>query len=127
MEIKPASEPRRRSSEPVAPSNDAPAATPDEAAVATGGSENGWKPTKRFLLAFMSLLTIVSAVAIESTSLPAALPIMSADLGGTALQAFWAGTSFLLASTVIQPTVASMSHILGRKMVSFLSPVRGLI
>ncbi|KAI0129802.1 major facilitator superfamily transporter multidrug resistance [Xylariales sp. AK1849] len=86
-----------------------------------GHGGDGWKPTKRFLLAFMSLLTIVSAVAIESTSLPAALPIMSADLGGTALQAFWAGTSFLLASTVIQPTVASMSHIVGRRIMLYVS------
>ncbi|KAI1806496.1 putative MFS transporter [Daldinia bambusicola] len=86
-----------------------------------GPGSDGWKPTKRFLLAFMSLLTIVSAVAIESTSLPTALPIMSAELGGTALQAFWSGTSFLLASTVIQPTVASMSHILGRRIMLYVS------
>ncbi|KAI6086018.1 putative MFS transporter [Hypoxylon rubiginosum] len=108
----------------------APAAIPmiattskDETALSTGadpGSE-GWKPTKRFILAFGSLLTIVSAVAIESTSLPTALPIMSADLGGTALQAFWSGTGFLLASTVIQPTVASMSHILGRRIMLYVS------
>lgn len=90
--------------------------TPGDMAVPADGGEP-WKPTKRFLLAFMSLQIIISAVAIESTSLPAALPIMSADLGGTALQAFWTGTGFLLASNVIQPTIASMSHILGRKMV----------
>lgn len=81
-----------------------------------------WKPTKRFLLAFMSLQVIVAAVAIESTSLPAALPVLSSELGGTALEAFWAGTSYLLASTVIQPTVASMSHILGRRIVGAFSP-----
>ncbi|KAI0845707.1 putative MFS transporter [Daldinia vernicosa] len=91
----------------------------DETSIDSGN--DGWKPTKRFLLAFMSLLTIVSAVAIESTSLPTALPIMSAELGGTALQAFWSGTSFLLASTVIQPTVASMSHILGRRIMLYVS------
>jgi hypothetical protein len=83
---------------------------------------DGWKPTKRFLLAFMSLLTIVAAVAIESTSLPTALPIMSAELGGTALEAFWSGTGYLLASTIIQPTVASMSHVLGRKVVCLYIP-----
>ncbi|KAF3012632.1 hypothetical protein E8E14_010205 [Neopestalotiopsis sp. 37M] len=81
----------------------------------------GWKPTKRFLLAFMSLLTIVAAVAIESTSLPTALPIMSAELGGTALEAFWSGTGYLLASTIIQPSVASMSHVLGRKVMLYIS------
>ncbi|KAI2783860.1 putative MFS transporter [Daldinia loculata] len=93
----------------------------DETSNSISLGNDGWKPTKRFLLAFMSLLTIVSAVAIESTSLPTALPIMSAELGGTALQAFWSGTSFLLASTVIQPTVASMSHILGRRIMLYVS------
>ncbi|KAI1339298.1 putative MFS transporter [Xylariaceae sp. FL0016] len=84
-------------------------------------SPEEWRPTKRFLLAFTSLQVLVSAVALESTSLPAALPIMSAELGGTALEAFWAGTAYLLASTVIQPTVAGLSHILGRKVMLYLT------
>ncbi|OTB17574.1 hypothetical protein K445DRAFT_316203 [Daldinia sp. EC12] len=95
------------------------AVTNDETSISPGS--DGWRPIKQFLLAFTSLLTIVAAVAIESTSLPTALPIMSAELGGTALQAFWSGTSFLLASTVIQPTVASMSHILGRRIMLYVS------
>jgi MFS family permease len=37
--------------------------------------------------------------------------------GTTAIQAFWCGTSFLLCSTVFQPTWASFSHIIGRKSV----------
>ncbi|XXH01364.1 hypothetical protein Hte_007723 [Hypoxylon texense] len=110
---------------PAHPRVQAPAAIPSVAVASDGVDRNagsgGWKPTKRFILAFGSLLTIVSAVAIESTSLPTALPIMSADLGGTALQAFWSGTGFLLASTVIQPTVASMSHILGRRVMLYVS------
>lgn len=107
----------------------APAAPPVLEVTATDGTatsdspgSDNWKPTKRFLLAFMSLLTIVAAVAIESTSLPTALPIMSAELGGTALEAFWSGTGYLLASTIIQPTVASMSHVLGRKVVCLYTP-----
>lgn len=83
----------------------------------TTQTELEWRPTKGFLLAFTSLQLIVAVVSIESTSLPPALPVMSAELGGTALQAFWAGTSYLLTSTVIQLPVASMSHILGRKIV----------
>ncbi|KAK8069610.1 hypothetical protein PG994_006226 [Apiospora phragmitis] len=75
-----------------------------------------WKPTRRFLLAFISLQLVVSAVCLEVTALPTALPIMSAQLGATALQAFWAGTSYMPASTVVQPPVASMSHILGRRI-----------
>lgn len=37
--------------------------------------------------------------------------------GTTAIQAFWCGTSFLLTSTVFQPTWAQFSHIIGRKSV----------
>ncbi|KAK6189530.1 hypothetical protein LQW54_013176 [Pestalotiopsis sp. IQ-011] len=101
----------------------APVAAPavDEAAASGSGSSDGWKPTKRFLLAFMSLFTIIAAVAIDSTSLPTALPIMSAELGGSALEAFWSGTGFLLASTIFQPTVASISHVLGRKIMLYVS------
>ena len=43
--------------------------------------------------------------------------IIADNLGGTAIEAFWAGTSFLLTSTVFQPTFASFSHIFGRKPV----------
>jgi MFS family permease len=42
---------------------------------------------------------------------------IATDLGATAIQAFWCGTSFLLCSTVFQPTWASFSHIIGRKSV----------
>ncbi|KAK8053622.1 Major Facilitator Superfamily protein [Apiospora saccharicola] len=84
-------------------------------------AEVDWKPTRRFLLAFISLQLVISAVCLEVTALPTALPIMSVELGATALQAFWAGTSYMLASTVVQPPVASMSHILGRKIMLYLS------
>jgi MFS family permease len=43
--------------------------------------------------------------------------IVATDLKATAIQAFWCGTSFLLCSTVFQPTWASFSHIIGRKSV----------
>lgn len=43
---------------------------------------------------------------------------IATDLKGTtAIQAFWCGTSFLLTSTVFQPSWASFSHIIGRKSV----------
>src|SRR5437667_7428702 len=41
--------------------------------------------------------------------------IISEKLHGTAIEAFWAGTSFLLSSTVFQPSWALLSHIFGRK------------
>ncbi|KAL1842790.1 hypothetical protein VTK73DRAFT_3041 [Phialemonium thermophilum] len=78
-----------------------------------------FKPTRDFVLAFLSLCMVALAIAFDATSLSVALPTISSDLGGTALQAFWSGTSFLLASTILQPTVASLSNIFGRKYVCF--------
>jgi MFS family permease len=46
---------------------------------------------------------------------------MARALGGTALEAFWAGTSFLLTSTVFQPVIGSFSHIFGRKNLIYVS------
>lgn len=71
----------------------------------------GW----RFYCALLSLCTVIIVVALDATSLSVALPIISEDLGGTAIEAFWCGTSFLIASTVFQPNFASLSHIFGRR------------
>jgi len=79
-----------------------------------------FKPTREFMLAFASLLMICLAVAFDATTLSVALPIMSTAIGGTALEAFWSGTSFLLASTVFQPTVASLSSIFGRSYLIYV-------
>ena len=40
---------------------------------------------------------------------------MAKALNGTAIEAFWSGTSFLLTQTVFQPSYAAFSHIFGRK------------
>ncbi|TDZ40242.1 Efflux pump FUS6 [Colletotrichum spinosum] len=77
--------------------------------------------TREFLLAFSALCAIALAVAFDATTLSVALPTMSAALGGTALEAFWSGTSFLLASTVLQPTVAGLSEIFGRTNLVYVS------
>lgn len=80
-----------------------------------------FRPTRDFVLAFSALCVLGLACAFDATTLSGALPTMSAALGGTALEAFWSGTSFLLASTVLQPTVASLSNIFGRKLLIYLS------
>ncbi|KAK3329727.1 major facilitator superfamily transporter [Apodospora peruviana] len=80
-----------------------------------------FKPTREFLLAFLALCTITLAVAFDATSLAVAIPAISTALGGTALEAFWSGTSFLLSSTVLQPTLASLSSIFGRKNLIYVS------
>lgn len=52
--------------------------------------------------------------------LNALFQIISRDLGGSTIATFWAGTSFLLASTVFQPIIVCLSHEFGRKEVTLL-------
>lgn len=74
----------------------------------------GW----RFYGTFACLAILNLICAIDATILAVALPTIATSLKGTtAIQAFWCGTSFLLCSTVFQPTWASFSHIIGRKSV----------
>ncbi|KAF3926324.1 hypothetical protein AA313_de0201265 [Arthrobotrys entomopaga] len=74
-----------------------------------------FKMDLRMLLAFISLMVITLAAALDATIISVALPVMAQKLKGTATEAFWTGTSFLLASTVIQPVFGSFCHIFGRK------------
>lgn len=66
----------------------------------------GSTASKRFLC-------ITSEVAMLTTS-----QVISAKLNGSALEAFWAATSYLLTSTVFQPTIASFSNVFGRRWVA---------
>jgi hypothetical protein len=74
-----------------------------------------FKPGRSFILAFISICIITLAAALDATSLSIALPIITERLRGTAIQAFWSGTSFLVASAVIQPVIGGLSHVFGRK------------
>jgi len=84
-------------------------------------SSNEFKPGWRLILAFVSLSFVTLMVALDATSISVALPIMAKSLGGTAIEAFWAGTSFLLTSTVFQPALGNFSSIFGRKPIIYIS------
>lgn len=86
-----------------------------------------WSPSKRFYIAMLALATLTLMVALDGTILAVALPTISHELHGTALQSFWAGTSFLLCSTVVQPLSASLSHIFGRMPVTLGSVILFLV
>ncbi|KAF2469991.1 MFS general substrate transporter [Lindgomyces ingoldianus] len=73
-----------------------------------------FRPGWRFHTIFGCLCLMMLVVALDATTLSVALPVISSSLHGTALTTFWAGTSFLLSSTVFQPTLSSLSHIFGR-------------
>lgn len=76
-----------------------------------------FKPSRNFMLAFLSICIITLAAALDATSLSIALPMIAEKLKGTAIEAFWSGTSFLLTSAVFQPVIAGLSHVFGRKEV----------
>lgn len=84
-------------------------------------SQSAFKPGRSLILAFTSICIITLAAALDATSLSIALPIITERVQGTAIQAFWSGTSFLISSAVFQPVIGGLSHGFGRKQVS--SPV----
>ncbi|PTU22073.1 hypothetical protein P175DRAFT_0508935 [Aspergillus ochraceoroseus IBT 24754] len=74
-------------------------------------------------LVFFTLAVLTLMVSLDGTSISVALPTMAQELGGSAMEAFWSGTSFLLCSTVFQPSTATMSDIFGRQPVILISLV----
>ncbi|OJD32927.1 mfs multidrug transporter [Diplodia corticola] len=80
-----------------------------------------FNPNWRFYVAFCSLSVITLMAALDATSISVALSIMAKLLKGSAIEAFWAGTSFLLTCTVFQPVLGSFSDVFGRKPIIFLS------
>lgn len=80
-----------------------------------------FRPGSRFYLAFTALAALSLVVALDGTSLSVALPVIAEAIGGQAIDAFWAGTSFLLASTVSLPIYAALSHIFGRKAITLIA------
>jgi hypothetical protein len=85
------------------------------------GESTEWRPSKRFYVAMLALATLTLMIALDGTILAVAIPTISHELHGTSLESFWAGTSFLLCSTVVQPLSASLSHIFGRMPVTLAS------
>lgn len=93
------------------------AITNGEVADQTLAFNPGW----RFYAAFGSLAVITLAAALDSSSLSVALAIMAEKLHGSGIETYWAGTSFLLSSTVFQPSFAAFSQIFGRKPLVFVA------
>ncbi|KAJ5153747.1 uncharacterized protein N7500_009186 [Penicillium coprophilum] len=76
---------------------------------------------RRGILVFFTLSVLTLMAALDGTSLSVALPEIAKQLNGTAIEAFWSGTSFLLCSTVFQPSFASFSNIFGRRPMILIS------
>ncbi|KIM99776.1 hypothetical protein OIDMADRAFT_125578 [Oidiodendron maius Zn] len=76
---------------------------------------NDFRPGTRLWLAFMTISVLGLMVALDGSSISVALPVITPSLNGTAIEAFWTGTSFLLCCTVFQPSFGSLSNIFGRR------------
>ncbi|KAK1976438.1 major facilitator superfamily transporter [Colletotrichum cereale] len=77
--------------------------------------EPDWTPGREEY-AIMATISVISLmVALDATILVPALPAIAFDLGGSATDAFWAGTSYLLTCAVFQPLIGALSDIFGRK------------
>ncbi|KAJ5719965.1 hypothetical protein N7493_006843 [Penicillium malachiteum] len=92
-----------------------PNSRPSSISTVGNPSDDKFKIGKRGQLVFFTLAILTLMAALDGTSLSVALPTISEDLHGTAIEAFWSGTSFLLSSTVFQPSFASLSNIFGRR------------
>jgi EmrB/QacA subfamily drug resistance transporter len=77
--------------------------------------EPEWKAGKEEWAVMITIAVISLMVALDATILVPVLPELAADLKGSATDAFWAGTSYLLTSAVSQPIIASTSDIFGRR------------
>ncbi|KAL2145752.1 hypothetical protein VTI28DRAFT_6447 [Corynascus sepedonium] len=83
--------------------------------------EPEWKPGKKEYAVMITLAIISLMVALDATILVSVLPTLAVDLGGSATDAFWAGTSYLLSCAVCQPFIAALSDIFGRKEMLIVS------
>ncbi|QYT01547.1 MFS domain-containing protein [Trichoderma simmonsii] len=72
---------------------------------------------RRFWLAFWAIAVSNLTASFDATMLSVALPTISAELGGSSTEAFWAGTSYLLASTVLMLIWGTLSDAFGRRII----------
>ncbi|KNG52046.1 MFS general substrate transporter [Stemphylium lycopersici] len=100
---------------------------PDMEKRSTGSSTEEWKPQKRELVIMISLSFISLMVALDASILVTVLPVnrdlpaIAMKLNGTSIEAFWAGTSYLLTSAIFQPVIASISALFGRQQLLIIA------
>ncbi|KAI1099759.1 MFS general substrate transporter [Jackrogersella minutella] len=79
------------------------------------------KKSRAFYMSFLALLIMVLLVSLDVSILAVAIPVITHELNGTTLEAFWASISFLLAVVIVQPIYTSVSNVMGRMMPIYAS------
>lgn len=85
------------------------------------------KHSARFYFALSAILLCVFVVALDQVITGSALAAITRDLKASSNNAYWVGTSYLLAQTVSQPIYGSLSDVFGRKWMLQLSLVVFLV
>jgi MFS family permease len=71
----------------------------------------------RPLIGFAGILVANLVAALDAASLSVALPTIASELQATSIQAYWAGTAFVLSSAACQPLFPAFSNVFGRRSV----------
>ncbi|KAF2216152.1 hypothetical protein CERZMDRAFT_64621 [Cercospora zeae-maydis SCOH1-5] len=81
--------------------------------------EAAWKPSKQVKLIVMGQCLVVFTISLDMTILTASLPAVSRALNADAISTFWIASSYLLANAVVQPIMAALADIFGRRGTIF--------
>ncbi|KAI1260528.1 major facilitator superfamily transporter [Xylariaceae sp. FL1019] len=93
---------------------------PLDSSLAVNGTSTGalqeWQPSKHEKAIFYTLSLLNLVVALDATVIVTSLNAIVEDIGGTTTEAFWIGTSYLLANAVSMPLYCSISDVIGRSI-----------
>ncbi|KAB8262081.1 major facilitator superfamily domain-containing protein [Aspergillus pseudonomiae] len=93
----------------------------------SGGSKLQFWIDRKVTLAFFPLCLLTLMVALEAASLSIALPVVTEELRGSAIEAFWSGTSFVLCSACCQLIFTSLSTAFGRQLLIVVAVIFFLV
>ncbi|TGJ84601.1 hypothetical protein E0Z10_g4160 [Xylaria hypoxylon] len=82
-----------------------------------------WKPSRHEKVIIYTLALTNLIVALDATIVITPLSTIVQDLDGTATQAFWIGTSYLLVNAVTMPVICAVSDVFGRPICLIFSLV----
>ncbi|KAK4504762.1 hypothetical protein PRZ48_002724 [Zasmidium cellare] len=78
-----------------------------------------WVPSRQVKLIVLGQMFVVFAISLDMTILTATLPDVADALNANATKSFWIAASYLLANAVVQPLMAALADVFGRRSVIF--------
>ncbi|EME47767.1 hypothetical protein DOTSEDRAFT_123417 [Dothistroma septosporum NZE10] len=87
------------------------------------GSNLDWRPSRQVKLIVIGQIFVVFAISLDMTILTATLPTVAEALHADSVKTFWIASSYLLANAVVQPLMAALADVFGRRSVIFTAMV----